>query len=147
MDKDYKLWNRVKIGLNSIQKRPYFKSGQVWWYSLGENIGDEEDGKGKNFVRPVLIIRKFNNRICLALPLTKQIKNKIYYYKFEFKGIEQCAMLSQLRIIDSKRLHNIMGKISTKEFTKIKLAIAEIVLELRPALRGGPVVPIRQFVE
>jgi mRNA interferase MazF len=37
---------------------PYFKNGEIWWCSIGENIGSEMYGKGEFYRRPVLVIRK-----------------------------------------------------------------------------------------
>ena len=36
----------------------------------GKNIGFEQNGKGSNFVRPILVLRKFNSSIFWGLPLT-----------------------------------------------------------------------------
>ena len=38
---------------------------------LGANVGFEQDGIGEDFLRPVLILRKFNVYMFWALPLTK----------------------------------------------------------------------------
>ncbi len=131
MHRDYGLWTKVKKVLNCLPKRPEFKERKIWWCSVGENIGDEEDGKGKDYTRPVLIIRKFNKHICFALPMTTKIKNNVYYYRIEFKNRTQCLMLSQMRLIDSKRLQLLMGKISHDEFWKIREAIGRIIFKLK----------------
>ena len=56
MYKDYRLWNRIKKEANNLNLRPlWYKERDIWICNLGENIGFEEDGKGKDFTRPVLI--------------------------------------------------------------------------------------------
>lgn len=60
--KDYDKWNILKQHLEK-KEGIYrgFKEADVWWVSLGVNIGDEQDGKSSHFSRPVLILRKYNN--------------------------------------------------------------------------------------
>jgi mRNA interferase MazF len=57
---------------------PKFEEGQIWWCYLGENIGHEENGKGDKFLRPVVILKKFNHRIFYAIPTSTQNKNNKY---------------------------------------------------------------------
>ena len=52
---------------------------------MGLNIGYEQDGKGEDFLRPVLILKKFNKRVFLGIPLTKIKKDSHFYHNFEFK--------------------------------------------------------------
>ena len=106
--KDFDAWHPIKKEINN-SKSPLYKEGEVWWCSLGINVGHEEDGKKERFSRPVLIVKKFNNYIFWALPLTTKIKDIVYYHKVHFKGKEQCVMLAQLRLLDSKRLTDKMG--------------------------------------
>lgn len=119
MNKDFDAWNTIKK-VTQKRHRPTFNEGEIWWCSIGTNIGDEMDGKSKFFTRPVLIIRKFNRHIFFGVPLTTQIKQSPYYYQFYFKNMEQCALLSQLRIWESKRLRNPMGTLPSGTFEAIK---------------------------
>lgn len=66
-----------KKGIDSLDNRLFFKEGEIWWAYLGLNIGFEIDGKGKDFSRPVLVLKKYNGYSFLALPLsTSQSINK-----------------------------------------------------------------------
>ena len=56
--KDFDSWNRIKKKTHGSSRVKYPKEGSVWWCKLGLNIGDEEDGKGDYFERPVLILKK-----------------------------------------------------------------------------------------
>ena len=120
MKKDFDNWNKLKKDLDLKEKLPTFKQREIWWCHIGLNIGDEENGKNTNYHRPILIIKKFNKRIFLAIPLTTQIKDNLYYHKVNFQNKTQCAMLSQIRILDVKRLDRKMGKLTSEEFENIK---------------------------
>ena len=126
MDQEYDNWNNVKKEL-SKGSRVFFSKGDVWYATLGKNIGDEEDGKNSNFERPIVITRKFNNNIFVCVPLTSNInKEGKYYFKLNsFNG--SVAILSQIRLLDAKRLIRLMGKINHKELSQIKLKLGEIV--------------------
>lgn len=126
MENEYDNWNIKKKEL-SKGKRVYFHKGDIWFTSIGKNIGDEEDGKHDSFERPILIVRKFNNNIFLGVPLTSnERKEGKYYHKLvSFTG--SIAILSQVRLFDAKRLLRLMGKIENKELKDIKMKIAKIV--------------------
>ncbi len=128
MEKDFDLWTGHKKKAHGANKRASFKEVEVWWCCIGANVGDEEDGKGLYFTRPVLIFKKFNQNIFLGIPLSTQIKESRFYYKLHFKGIEQSALLSQLRIFDAKRLRERMGELPADEFNKLKEKIKQLIL-------------------
>ncbi|MCE3233454.1 MAG: hypothetical protein K0R98_1711 [Rickettsiaceae bacterium] len=130
MQKDFDSWNNLKKASNLRESGVPFKEREVWWCRLGVNVGDEEDGKGQFFLRPVLIIRKFNSRLFIGLPFSTAIKEHNYfYYKFEFKGREQSVILSQIRLLDSKRLWNKMGSVGKEEFNNIKEKAKELIFQ------------------
>lgn len=115
--KDFDTWNDFKKSLDNDNKDlPLFKERDVWWCSIGLNIGHEQDGKGDYFNRPVLVIKKFNDRLFWGIPLTTQIKDNQYYHKFILRGREQCAMLTHLRLYDASRLTNRMCQMQTEQF-------------------------------
>lgn len=125
MEKDFNKWNELKIKLDQKEKFPTFKQREIWWCHIGINIGDEENGKSCNYHRPILIIKKFNKKIFLGIPLTTQIKDNPYYHKIIFKSKTQCAMLSQIKVLDVKRLDRKMGKLTSEEFQRAKEALSE----------------------
>ena len=114
--KDFFNWHSKKSKLDSIQKRPYFHEAEVWYASLGLNIGYEQDGKGTDYLRPALIVRKFNNYICWVVPLTHTTKDTIHYAHITVLGDESAAILSQLKLIDVKRFSHKIDKISDDDF-------------------------------
>ncbi len=129
MQKDFNNWNNLKQKLDNKNNIAVFKQREIWWCHIGLNIGDEENGKSENYHRPVLIIKKFNKKIFLGVPLTTQIKENPYYHKMSFRDKIQCAMSSQIRILDAKRLDRKMGKLTSEEFKKIKEDIFGRILE------------------
>jgi mRNA interferase MazF len=106
-------WSESKKHLDARSLNDKFRvhEREVWWCSLGVNIGDEEDGKNDLFERPVLIIRKFNNGLVWCLPMSTKIKDSPFYFPIEHDGITFSIILSQLRVISTKRFQRHIRKI------------------------------------
>ena len=83
--KDFDSWNTQKKKIDEKQTYPTVNQREVWWCSVGLNVGNEENGKGEFFRRPILIIRKFDKYTCLGVPLTTKIKDKWYYSRIDMK--------------------------------------------------------------
>lgn len=126
-EKQFDQWNVLKKTIILREKLPTFKQREIWWCNIGLNVGHEENGKNQDYSRPILILKKFNNHIFFGIPLTTQIKEKHYYYKIKFKDKEQCIMVSQLRLFDSKRLMNKMGDLSWKQFSQVREILKNMV--------------------
>ena len=121
MKKDFQEWHKEKSILDEDRVRPFFHEREIWFASLGANIGFEEDGKGKEFRRPVIVLKKFNNESLWAIPVTRKSKNGKYYFAFKLEGRGfNTAILSQLRLIDAKRLQYKIGFIEQKDYEEIK---------------------------
>jgi mRNA interferase MazF len=105
MEKDFNSWNIKKQRIDAKEVRPYFQTGQIWWVHLGQNIGYEMNGKGSRYLRPVIIIKKFNPSSFLAIPIgTSPIRNQYRVSVGIILGKLATANLSQVRYLDSKRL-------------------------------------------
>ena len=85
---------------------PMFKERDIWWVSIGVNVGFEEDGKNSNFVRPALVLKKFNRELFLGVPLSTKLKDNKYYVPISIKQETVSAMTSQIRVFSSKRIWN-----------------------------------------
>jgi mRNA interferase MazF len=120
MKKDFRKWHSVKELLHKKEKEIYFHEREIWWCSLGVNIGFEEDGKNDQFERPIIILKKFNNYLLWILPLTSKEKFGKYYYKFIYDGKRSMIILSQIRAISNKRLLRKMGMIPKADFKKVR---------------------------
>jgi mRNA interferase MazF len=133
MQKEFQKWHAKKSQVEAIEKRPFFHERQIWYCRLGENVGFEQNGKGEEFLRPVLIVRKFGSQIFWAIPLTSAHKNihqgnEKFYHVFSFKkGVIDAAILSQLRLVDAKRLMRLMGHIADVDFMIINKKIKALL--------------------
>ena len=129
--KDFDTWNEIKKkydGKNRLLRPAYMKEREIWWLSLGLNIGDEEDGKGGNFERPVVVIKKFNNNLFWGCTLSTKIKeSNPYYIKIQTRTGIQSVIISQLRLYDTKRLEEKMETLNQIDFQKITTAIKKLL--------------------
>ena len=120
MKKDFQNWHNKKSIISEVEKRPFFHEKEIWFCSVGANVGFEQDGIGEDFQRPVVVIRKFNNEIFWAIPLSKTEKRNKYYFEFPFSDtIMSVAILSQIRLIDAQRLSRKIGGMSEKDFKSL----------------------------
>jgi len=124
--KQFNKWNEVKKTLHNSQNKIYFKERDIFYIKMGENIGFEQSGKGDVFLRPVVILKKFNNSFFMGVPLTSTIKNNKYYFTFDFKNKKSTAILSQIRAFDTKRIKHKIGMINKNDFDKLKEKIAKL---------------------
>jgi mRNA interferase MazF len=121
MQKDFDKWNGQKKGIDKkeIQYNFFFYEREVWWCSLGLNVGVESDGKNNNFERPVLILKKFNGQMCWIVPLTSKTKEGDHYFKVKYESGVAWVSLSQIKAISTKRLLRKIGMIPEVEFKTI----------------------------
>ncbi|BCD61163.1 MULTISPECIES: type II toxin-antitoxin system PemK/MazF family toxin [unclassified Nitratiruptor] len=121
-------WNKIKKSTNKKNYPLHFKEREIYYIRIGKNIGYEQNGKGDFFLRPVLILRKFNRFFFIGIPLTSQAKDDIFHYKFSFKeNKESYAVLSQIRAFDANRLERKIGKMSNNDFIELKERIKELL--------------------
>lgn len=120
-------WINIKMSVDEKERFIQIKEGEVYWSFFGENIGDEENGKGGVFRRPVLVFKKFNNNIFWGIPMSTKNKENIYYVKVLLKDNEQSAMISQLRILDTKRLDEKIGYISKEDYLRVQDSVPKII--------------------
>lgn len=123
-------WIYEKIRIDKQERKAQIKESEVYWCKLGENIGNEENGKGEEFRRPVLVFKKFNNNIFWGIPMSSKIKDNKYYVKVVLQDVERSALISQLRVLDVKRLDKRIGYISEIDFNKIQNQIIDIIWNL-----------------
>ena len=127
--KDYGLWMLLKSKIHNCAERVEFKERDIFWISVGENIGFEEDGKNTLFNRPVLVIRKFNKFLFWGVPLSTTDKRGKYYHAFIVAGKTSVALLSQTRTFDSSRITSTkLGMISKEDFKHIKEKLSAVLL-------------------
>lgn len=119
---DYNLWNVVKIQI-ATAKPKNIQNGHIYWTKIGKNVGCEVFGKNANFIRPVLVIKRFDikSSLFLGIPLSSKIKNNPQSYIFtDSKGKRQNALLNQMRVFDTRRIVSRCSKINENELQKIR---------------------------
>ena len=135
---DFDGWNELKKETDSELVRVFLKERDIFWTRCGKNIGFEQNGKGEYFLRPVVVLKKFNADIFWGVPLTTAVKKDHKYY-FEFTssdGQKSLAIISQLRIFDAKRLSQKMRMISENDFFALKNKIVAL-LKIESSPRKG----------
>jgi len=126
-EKDFQAWSEGKQVLHNTSKRPFFREREIWWQSVGVNVGFEIDGKNKEnseklFLRPVLVLKKLNHFTFLGVPLTSKEKTGKWYYPLSLKEKKNFLIFSQVRVFDAKRMSHLFLQVSEKEFENIKTA-------------------------
>ncbi|HBA46113.1 TPA: hypothetical protein DEQ22_02425 [Candidatus Nomurabacteria bacterium] len=125
--KDFINWHKIKSKVELKENRINFQIRDVFSCSIGENVGFEQDGRGEEFLRPVVITKKFNNEIFLGVPLTHTKKTGKYYFAFNLNESESVAIVSQVRLFDAKRLKYKVGMISEADFIVLKEKIKQLL--------------------
>jgi mRNA interferase MazF len=126
--KDFIKWISIKININESEHTPpLFKEGEIWWCSIGENVGGEISGKGDFFRRPVLIIRKLDRFSFIGVPLTTQVKIGTWYKKIKVKEKDNYVILSQIRHTDYRRMDKLLYTIENNLLNEIRVATINII--------------------
>lgn len=127
MRKDFEKWNEEKKKIDDAAARIFFHERDVWWCSLGANIGFEQDGRGNQFARPILVFKKFNNEVFWAIPLSTKIKKGKFYVTIELgDSVPRVAIISQLRLMDAKRLIDKLGVMREDNYKLIEKAVTNL---------------------
>lgn len=121
--KDFDRWNQLKKKIDEkdtvLDKFP--KEGEVWMADMGLNVGYEQNGSGENFSRPMLIVKKFNNHMFWAVPLSTKQKNLDFYFNYiDLGGGNVSAILAQMKLVSVKRLKRDVYLMPDKIFSEIK---------------------------
>ena len=121
MKKDFDSWNEKKKKINDRKSAPFYHQRELWWCSLGINVGFEQDGSGTEDSRPVLILTGLSKETCVVIPLTTSpSKHKLRPSIGQVGEKEAHALLSQIKVIDTKRLIRKIGQLDKKIFENIR---------------------------
>ncbi len=127
MKKDFDRWNEVKKQTHEMMRPHLYTVREIWWCRLGMNIGTEQDGKGEWYVRPCVILRGFGPDACLVIPLTTSAhKHPLRVLVGLVEGQEARANLSQIRVIDTRRLEEKVGFLETEVFSNLRKAARDL---------------------
>ncbi len=127
MIKRFSEWLGLKKELHNAEKQPpFFSENEIWWCSIGENVGVEINGKSDLFSRPVFVYRKLSRTGFMGVPMTTKIKEGSWYVKVDFRGEDQVANLAQCRVFGVERLSSRMGVLDDEDATRIRKAFCEL---------------------
>lgn len=105
MIKRFLEWIHIKEKLhNNNPNFSFISEGDIWWASIGDNIGQEINGKGKEFTRPVYIYHTLDKNFCLIIPTSTKIKIGSWFVSVTQKDQIVSLCLHQIRVIDCRRL-------------------------------------------
>ncbi len=127
--KKFDQWNILKKKVNAQKGNVFVRPREVWYAHIWVNVGNEEDGKGTTFQRPVLVIKKVGNLFFVA-PLTTKGRDSIFYYTFphEYFSCISRVILSQAKMVDKKRLTDKLFVVDTDHFICIKEKLKALLL-------------------
>lgn len=127
MKKDFDGWNNAKKKTNAEHPRLYTVR-EIWWCRLGVNVGTEQDGKGEWYVRPCVILRGFGPGACLIVPLTTSAREHPLRVHVGFVEEQEArANLSQVRVVDTRRLVEKVGFLEKGIFTELRKAARDML--------------------
>ena len=127
-NKNFDKWNELKKKIHKTNENIFYHEREVWWCSLGVNVGFEQDGMGVSSERPVLIIKGFSKHVCVILPLTTSNKKNPYHFNLgKIDGKEAQVITSQIRLIDTKRLINKIGLLEKEIFEQARKTAKDLL--------------------
>lgn len=118
-------WNKVKKTTNQNKRNLGIKTREIFWAKIGLNIGYEQNGKGKNFARPVIITKKLTSELFIGIPTTTTLReSNNYFHVFSYYDkdknlLKVTALILQLKVFSTKRLMNKIGMINKNDFEKV----------------------------
>lgn len=127
----FDIWNSLKKNVNKKEleiskKFKYPKVGEVWMCHLGYNIGYEQNGIGENFLRPCLVVKKFNNQMFLVVPLSTKQKDFDFYFNFtDINNEKVSVILAQIKLVSIKRFERKMYELDNLVLKNIKSKLAK----------------------
>ena len=114
-------WIGLKEKLHeTAHKPPLVSEGDIWWASVGENVGSEINGKSDLFSRPVVIYKKLSHGFYFVVPTTTQERTGTWFVAFRQQEKKMVACLHQARSIDHRRLSSKLGTIDDEDFERVK---------------------------
>jgi mRNA interferase MazF len=122
----YDKWNEKKKALRETDI--VVRERDIWWCKIGKNVGQEQDGVGENFSRPVLILKKLDSKTCIILPLTTQENMGSWFYELgNINNKRAWVILNQIKLISIYRLYYYIGYIQIEDFAKIKKKLISLL--------------------
>jgi mRNA interferase MazF len=120
-------WIGLKQKLHQgTQSPPLVSAGDIWWASIGENVGSEINGKSRLFSRPVIVFKKLAHGFYFVIPTTTKLKVGSWYVAFRQADRDMVASLHQARAIDHRRLSTKLGQLDDSDFDRVREGFFEL---------------------
>lgn len=121
MQKNFDDWNEQKKHMHMRPAAPFCHARELWWCTLGVNVGSEQDGSGREYRRPVLVLKSLSRETFLAVPLTTSTRaHPLRPQIGKVEDREAHALLSQIRVVDTRRLVRKIGYLDKAIFEGIR---------------------------
>lgn len=127
--KDFRSWLKIKEDVHYRKSLRSIREGEIWWCKIGENVGSEICGKGKDFLRPVLIITKLSKYNFIGVPLTSREHRGSWYVPFVFRNKKEYAVVAQVENTSVYRLHYRMGQVWRDDLEKVVEGLVKLLLK------------------
>ncbi len=127
MEKDFDAWNAKKKTLDTNKRDLLFKEGEIWWCSLGVNVGEEVYGKGQDFRRPVVVLRKLSHNSCIVMPTSTQKREGSWYHYLHVQNKDRWVLMHQVRFISANRLYIRESALSEDELNELKKSATKLL--------------------
>lgn len=135
MNEEFDRWNELKKETNDVPP-PIFKDREIFHMRMGHNIGHEQNGKGDEFLRPVIVLKRLSRDMFIGIPLSSKLKEGSFYHTVTFKknGVQtqNRAIIAQIKLFSAQRLLKKIGMIDKNEFNVLKKRVGEL-LDLTPS--------------
>jgi mRNA interferase MazF len=127
--KRFLLWIGLKQKLHESKHRPpHVSQGDIWWASVGENVGSEINGKSQLFSRPVIVFKKLAHGFYFVIPTTTRERRGTWFVPFRHHEQSMFACLHQARAIDYRRLSSKLGTLDDKDFNNVRRAFVSLYI-------------------
>jgi len=92
--KEFDAWLVAKKKIHHVRSGAFAHPREIWWCSLGINIGAETDGKNENFERPILVFKVYNTETMLVFPITSKQKDDPFHFTIKSQLLKKPFGLS-----------------------------------------------------
>ena len=127
MEKNFDDWNERKKSIDKSESLADFHIREIWWCSIGVNIGSEQHSQTSDFSRPILVVRKFTRDVFWGMPLTTKTKDIDFRVRFILGGVENDLLILQMRVYDRKRLIRKIGVMPKSDFAKLTRVVKDLL--------------------
>lgn len=138
-EKDFDGWHKLKTQLHRKVSRAMPREGEVWFCSVGVNIGYEIDGKHSWFERPVLILKCWGKDSFLGVPMSSTLRSSDYCMVVTVRNVPRGVVVTQMRLFDRRRLLRRVGELSVRDFNNVRWRLCVLLFKKTepPLAKGG----------